>query len=142
MPGVSPTEAMAAGTPYHSPAGFALMVPASWDEQYTVEELAGAQATEYAPKAQTATRFMYTPTDPSNQPSPLLVIYTISRADWTAMSAEPGPPIGTMVGQSGDTVFVASTPQSNPYDSSTPDGQAFDAMYISLNLKEDFSVGG
>jgi hypothetical protein len=139
-PTASPPAAGPDGTSYESPAGFTLVIPPSWEGHYAVQELSGTAAAAYAPTAQTATRFMYTPADPAMRPAPLLVIYTFDEADWATLSAEPGPPVGTLIASSGGTVFVASTPQSNPYDPGTPDGQTFDQMYADLNLSEDFSI--
>jgi hypothetical protein len=87
------------------------------------------------PKATSVVNINYVPTDPANQPEPLLTLSTWSQADWDAALAEGGPPPGQLVGTYADgMVLVATTPQSSPYAQGTADQVAFDQLYADLDL--------
>jgi hypothetical protein len=123
-----------AGETYTDPAGYSVTLPASWPVKVMpVQVLAGDMAV-LSPKAQTMTQFLYQPIDPTLKPEPILTLSTFTAADWAAVVAEGGPPIGTEVGSYGEgTVLVATTPQSNPYEMGTADQVAFDTLFQDLN---------
>jgi hypothetical protein len=139
----APPTAAAAGDTYTHPEGYTVTLPPSWTGKYTVADMPAADRTALMPMATSATQFLYTPTDPANTPEPLLTLSTFTSADWDAMSAEEGPPVGTKVGEFGDgMVLVATTPQSSPYTQGTADQVAFDALYADLDLGTLMAEGG
>lgn len=128
-PGEIAMATQAASNTYTSPAGFTITIPASWiANNYTVEELTGADATALHPLAQNVTRFVYTPVDSAYNPQAVLTIYTFTTEDWATIDTDLGPPVGSEVATGDGVVYVASTPQSNPYPEGTQDATNFNAM--------------
>lgn len=119
---------------YESEHGWTFAIPASWDGQHQVSELAEEDVGRYG-LALGATEFRFTPSDASANAMPLVTLITYTPEGWSEMSAQSGPPVGTQIADCGDTVVVASTPQSNPY-AGTEDGERFDALYTDLDLSE------
>lgn len=122
------------GLVYESEHGWTFAIPASWDGQHEVSELAEEDAGRYGP-ALGATEFRFTPSDPGANAMPLVTLISYTPEGWAEMSAQGGPPVGTQVADCGDIVVVASTPQSNPY-AGTEDGERFDALYADLDLSQ------
>lgn len=118
---------------YTSPAGYSIAIPGTWVGHYTVDEFAGDEALAWAPLAQNVTQFLYTPVDPANARAYILTIYTFTEDDWATVSAEAGPPLGDVVLEKDGLVYVAATPQSNPYADGTEDADTFNTLVNSLD---------
>jgi hypothetical protein len=110
-------------------AGFSIILPASWNGQYTVQSLAGEEAGRVQPKAQHVVRFMY----PTKIPQPLLTILVFKADDWESISKEPGPPVGTVVKEYNGNVYAASLPQTNPYEKGTSQAETFNKMVLTID---------
>jgi len=118
---------MREGLPYTSPAGFSITLPPSWVGMFSTQELSPEEAAEIAPTASAVSQFIYTPIDSASAATSVLTIYTFTDDAWVATSTE-AEPIGEVVAQGNGVVFVAATPQSNPYPEGSEDAANFDSM--------------
>jgi serine beta-lactamase-like protein LACTB len=114
-------------------AGFSFAIPASWEERYGVATDAGEEAKSAHPKAMRAVSFRYIPTGRGREAERLVTFLAFPRADWESIAGEEGPPVGEIVVEKGDRVWVAVLPQSNPYPPGTPDAKGFDQMRLPID---------
>jgi heat shock protein HslJ len=113
----------------HPGAGFQFTLPQSWLAYgYKWYESKGEAAVLQYPQSQYVVDWVYAPGDPAVAEYSLLRFVVYNRADWASISAEPGPPIGDLVGQNATYSYVAVFPQSNPYEPGTTDATNFDSL--------------
>ncbi|WP_409174528.1 hypothetical protein [Brevibacillus fortis] len=120
-------------------ANFSFKPPISWNGNYKVNQYAGADADKILPSAKHVVQFDYATKDGKSSET-LLMISVFTKTDWTRLSSEAGPPVGTSIAESNDMVYVYTTPQSNPLDSQSEDGKLFDQLYGDLNINESFAL--
>lgn len=120
-------------------ANFSFKPPTSWSGHYKVNQYAGADADKILPSAKHVVQFDYSTKDGKGSET-LLMISVFTKTDWTRLSSEAGPPVGTSIAESNDMVYVYTTPQSNPFDSQSEDGKLFDQLYGDLNINESFAL--
>lgn len=120
-------------------ANFSFKPPTSWNGNYKVNQYAGADADKILPSAKHVVQFDYATKDGKGSET-LLMISVFTKTDWTHLSSEEGPPVGTSIAESNDMVYVYTTPQSNPFDSESEDGKLFDQLYGDLNINESFAL--
>lgn len=115
----------------HPGAGFQFTLPASWLAYgYKWYEAKGVAATLANPRSQYVVDWVYASKDPGVTEYSLLRFIVYNRADWLSISAEPGPPVGELVGQSANYSYVAAFPQANPFDHDSDDGREYDSMVL------------
>ncbi|WP_254494996.1 hypothetical protein [Brevibacillus sp. RS1.1] len=102
-------------------AKFSFKPPTSWNGNYKVNQYEGADADKILPSAKHVVQFDYATKDGKDSET-LLMISVFTKTDWTRLSSEAGPPVGTSITESNDMVYVYTTPQSNPFDSQSEDG--------------------
>jgi hypothetical protein len=123
---------MREGLPYTSPAGFTMTLPPAWVGLFSTEELSPEDAAAVAPTASSVSEFIFTPIDSASTATSALTIYTFTDDAWAAVSAESDSPIGEVVAQGDGVVYVAATPQSNPYPEGSEDAANFSALVDSV----------
>jgi len=67
------------------------------------------------------------------RPQALLAVLVYDAANWTRLSSESGPPPGDTIMTAGGRVYVASFPQSNPFEAGSRDAVAFDSMSVDMD---------
>ncbi|WP_429845321.1 hypothetical protein [Brevibacillus sp. FIR094] len=120
-------------------ANFSFKPPTSWNGHYKVNQYAGADADKILPSAKHVVQFDYATKDGKGSEM-LLMISVFTKTDWTRLSGEEGPPVGTSIAESNDMVYVYTTPQSNPLDSQSEDGKLFDQLFVDLKINESFAL--
>jgi hypothetical protein len=115
-------------------AGFALDVPVAWHGRYRAIELAGAQAAARHPGASHVVLFEYIGQSVYVAPHAVLVIAVVQGAAQAATQSATAAPAGEWlpVGETHTGLVVASLPGPNPYDPSSADAQAFEAMRVTV----------
>ncbi|OAB26810.1 hypothetical protein PMSD_24750 [Paenibacillus macquariensis subsp. defensor] len=91
------------------------------------------------PMAKHVVEFDYTTKD-GKDAEKLLMISVYSKNDWSRLSREEGPPVGSVIAEANGMVDVLTTPQSNPFDPQSKDGKLFDQLYGDLNIKKSFEL--
>jgi putative lipoprotein len=132
-PPVAPNEGSVQNGVYtHPGAGFQFTLPQSWLAYgYKWYESKGEAAVLQYPQSQYVVDWVYVPKDPAVAQHSLLRFVVYNRADWVSISAEPGPPVGDLVGQNATYSYIAVFPQSNPYEPGTTDAANFDNLVVS-----------
>ncbi|GMX63741.1 hypothetical protein Elgi_32300 [Paenibacillus elgii] len=123
----------------NSQANFSFKPPVSWNGHYKVNQYAGADADKILPSAKHVMKFDYTTKD-GKEAETLLMISVFTKNDWTRLSSEEGPPVGSEIAEANGMVYVSTSPQSNPFDSQSEDGKLFDQLYGDLNIKKSFTL--
>lgn len=109
-------------------AGFDLDLPGIWKGRYRPEERRDTTS-----GARLEVLFNFVPDSGSKAPSfSLMTMRIFTRAAWKAASPPGSLPIGSVVGESGDDVFVLSLPHANPYPTGSPEAAAYDRLIISI----------
>jgi hypothetical protein len=121
--------------PPPAPVAWAFDAPPAWDDRVSL-------ADDATPGAHLSARvFLYTPRDTTIRPQGLLGIIVYDSASWARAGAEPGPPQGDSLTSAAGQVFVASLPQSNPFDAASADARTFDSLAVNLTVvRERFRV--
>lgn len=129
---------------------FTFTLPPTWKGNYIVEEF--SSTTKRPPRQQPLegkldvptkyeVHFMFAPNQRQQEQSTLLTIFVMTVPHWNHLSKMEGPPLGDVLAKTHGLVYVVSLPQSNPYDSATPDGKLYGQMVMSLEqVKAAFSV--
>lgn len=108
--------------------GFDLDLPGVWTGKYRTTE--GKDTTT---RARLAIDFKYVPDSGSKAPSlSLMILRVFSRDAWNAATLPGSSPIGSVLGERGNDVFVLSLPRSNPYVPGSAEATAYDQLIISL----------
>lgn len=123
----------------NSQANFSLKLPASWKGHYKASQYAGESANKIIPLAKHVVQFDYTSKDRKDAEM-LLMISVFSKNDWSYLSSEQGPPVGSVITEANGMVYVYTTPQSNPFDPQSKDGKLFDQLYGDLNIGKSFKL--
>lgn len=123
----------------NSQANFSLKLPASWKGYYKANQYAGASANKIMPSAKHVVQFDYKGENGKDSEM-LLMISVFSKNDWSRLSSEQGPPVGSVITEANGMVYVYTTPQSNPFDPQSKDGKLFDQLYRDLNIKSSFKL--
>lgn len=119
---------------YHSiSGGYHFAIPATWAGRYRVDTVQGPVDSAAPSGLKQMITFAYLPQDGSIRPQVLLALVTMPGEEWDRLSREEGPPQGDLLGRRGDQVVVAALPQSNPFDSLSPDGRQFHAIRLTLD---------
>jgi hypothetical protein len=122
------TADSAAPTIANNPIAWAFDAPQGWDDRVTMEDESVAPGALH----QSARAFLYIPADTSVRPQALLAVLVYDAANWARMSSEPGPPPGDTIMTAAGRVYVASLPQSNPFEGGSRDAVAFDSMSVDI----------
>lgn len=123
------TADSAAPTIANSPIAWSFDAPPGWDDRVTMEDESVAPGALH----QSARAFLYVPADTSVRPQALLAVLVYDTANWARMSSEPGPPPGDTIMTAAGRVYVASLPQSNPFEGGSRDAVAFDSMSVDID---------
>lgn len=121
-------DSAAAPTIADNPIAWAFDAPPGWDDRVTMEDESVAPGALH----QSARAFLYIPADTSVRPQALLAVLVYDAANWTRMSSEPGPPPGDTIMTAAGRVYVASLPQSNPFEGGSRDAAVFDSMSVDI----------
>ncbi|MGZ9585887.1 hypothetical protein [Paenibacillus marinisediminis] len=131
------SEDQAKSTLYkNAEANFSLEIPASWNGHYTVRD---EKSDSMFPSAKHVVRFDYTTKDKKDSQT-LMTISVFAQNDWNKLSDDDKSQIGGIIAEANGMVYVATGPQSNPFDSASADGKKFDQLYKDLNLNKAFSI--
>lgn len=123
----------------NSQAKFSVKLPASWNGHYKVNPISGAEADKVMPFAKHVVQFEYVTKD--NKDSEIMMMISVfTKTDWSSLSNEDGPPVGSVIAEADGMVYVSTTPQSNPFDPKSKDGKMFDELYQDLNLNKSFEL--
>ncbi|USG68271.1 hypothetical protein NDK47_13725 [Brevibacillus ruminantium] len=120
-------------------ANFSFKPPVSWNGHYKVSQYAGADADKILPSAKHVMKFEYTTKDGKDAET-LLMLSVFAKNDWTRLASEQGTPVGSEITEANGMVYVATTPQSNPFDLQSEDGKLFDQLYGDLNVTKSFAL--
>ena len=113
----------------NNPIAWALEPPGTWDDRVTMEDESVAPgALHYSARA-----FLFSPRDTSVRPQALLAVLVYDSTNWARMSANAGPPPGDTIMTREGRVYVASLPQSNPFEPGSRDANAFDSLSVTLD---------
>jgi hypothetical protein len=132
---------VAARKPYViTDAGIRFNPPSSWDvARIDVVSSSGKAAAAVHPGADYAVSFEYKAEQPAHRNSPLLRLLVVHRSEWA--EAGKDTPGGAVVDSTGEWVFVASMPETNPYREGLLDADQFEAMRLTLDdVRESFSI--
>jgi hypothetical protein len=110
-------------------AGFRFELPPSWATRYRIHSRDGPAARGYQPLARHAVLFNYVPIAAAVEEKTLLAVVVFDKADWSGLNTG-GPPLGLVLAERGDRVYVARLPRSNPFDPGTDDVKNFEAMRV------------
>lgn len=122
-------------------AGFAFRIPPAWNDHWDVAIHEGAEAAQRGSGAGTVVEFICRPVTAGTRPEILVAIVAMERARWLPLRAEAGPPLGDLLAERGDRVWLAGLPQSQPYAAGTPDAARFETMQLSLDqVKRGFAL--
>ncbi|HET6348081.1 MAG TPA: hypothetical protein VFH88_03265 [Candidatus Krumholzibacteria bacterium] len=120
-------------------AGVRLNPPASWDpDRVEVRTVSGKDADAMVPGADYSVTFDYRAEQPAHHDEPLLTLLVMHKTAWEKASSSVH---GEAIDSTGDWVFVASTPDVNPYRRDLLDADQFEAMRLSMDdIRTAFSV--
>ncbi len=79
----------------------------------------------HAQGIRSARLFNYVPYDTSIVPQTLLGVYVYDSTAWAKLEAEDGPPQGELLKRSPGIAYIASFPQSNPFEGGGRDAAEF-----------------
>ena len=112
------------------PIAWAFDAPAVWDDRVIMQDESVAPGAMH----HSARAFLYAPADTNLRPQALLGVLVYDSASWERVSSEAGPPPGDTISTADGRVFVASLPQSNPFEAGSRDAMAFDSMSVTIEL--------
>lgn len=108
--------------------GFDLDLPGVWTGKYRTEEMKDTTT-----RARLAIQFRFVPDSGSKAPSlSLMTLRVFTRDAWQAATLPGSVPIGSVLAEHGNDVFVLSLPAANPYPAGSPEAPEFDRLIISL----------
>ena len=123
----------------NSQANFIFKLPVSWNGHYKTSQYSGKNANQIMPSAKHVVQFDYTAKN-GKDTEMLLMISVFSKNDWSRLSSEEGPPVGSVITKANGMVYVYTVPQSNPFDPQSKDGKLFDQLYGDLNINKSFKL--
>lgn len=141
--GESPTAQTPKVAPYVSTTtGFRFVPPPAWQaDRYLVSEVTGADAQARAAGALSIAEVQFQPADFAQHPEVLLRIHVFPDSAWDKLEHEGGKSLGGELARARGRVYLAATPQSNPYPAGSADANLFDAMHLAVtDVKRWLSV--
>lgn len=129
--------------PYVSAAtGFRFVPPTAWQaDRYLVSEVTGDDAGDRVAGALSIAEVFFQPADLAQRPEVLLRIHVFPDSTWESLSHDGGSSLGGEIARARGRVYLAATPQANPYPPGSPDASAFDAMHLAItDVKRWLSV--
>ena len=129
--------------PYVSTAtGFRFTPPPAWQaERYLVSEVTGPVAQSRVAGALSIAEVQFQPADFAQRPEVLLRIHVFPDSVWDVLEHDGGPALGGEIARARGRVYLAATPQANPYPPGSPDASHFDAMHLAItDVKRWLSV--
>lgn len=122
-------------TPYlSSVAGFRFTPPPTWQaDRYLVSEVTGPEAAARAPGALSIAEAQFQPSDFAQRPEVLLRIHVFPDSAWEKIRHDDGASFGGEIARARGRVYLAATPQANPYPRGSADAALFDAMHLAVN---------
>lgn len=114
----------------NNPIAWAFDAPTGWDDRVKMEDESVAPGALH----HSARAFLYVPRDTSMRPQALLGVLVYDSANWARVSSEAGPPPGDTIMTAEGRVYVASLPQSNPFEAGSDDALGFDSMSVSIEF--------
>jgi hypothetical protein len=114
---------------YASPtAGFDLTLPGVWAGHYRAQEVK-----DTTDGAHLGVLFRFLPDSGSRAPQEtLMTLRVFSQRAWKAAIRPGSLPIGSVLAERGDDVFVLSLPRENPYPTGTAEALGYDRLLISI----------
>jgi hypothetical protein len=112
-----------------NPIAWAFDAPSAWDDRVTMEDESVAPGAQH----HSARAFLYAPADTSVRPQALLAVLVYDSTGWSRLAGEGGPPPGDTIMTREGRVYVASLPQSNPFQAGSRDALAFDSMAVTID---------
>lgn len=108
--------------------GFDLTLPGVWTGRYRTEE-----ARDTTTRASLAVQFLFVPDSGTKAPSlSLMTLRIFTKQAWQAATLPGSAPIGSVIAEHGNDVYVLSLPRANPYPPGSPEAPVFDRLIISL----------
>ena len=129
--------------PYVSTAtGFRFVPPPAWQaDRYLVSEVTGADAEARVAGALSIAEVQFQPADLAQRPEALLRIHVFPDSAWDRLKHEGGASLGGEIARARGRIYLAATPQSNPYPAESADANQFDAMHLAIaDVKRWLSV--
>lgn len=129
--------------PYVSTAtGFRFAPPPVWQaDRYLVSEVTGEAAEARVAGALSIAEVLYQPADFAQRPEVLLRIHVFPESTWTRLEQVGGASLGGEIARARGRVYLAATPQTNPYPRGSADANHFDAMHLAVaDVKRWLSV--
>jgi len=129
--------------PYVSTAtGFRFAPPPAWQaDRYLVSEVTGDDARARVAGALSIAEVLFQPSDLAQRPEVLLRIHVFPDSAWEALRHDGGASLGGEIARARGRVYLAATPQTNPYPPGSADASAFDAMHLAVtDVKRWLSV--
>ena len=128
-------ETSRAVTPYVSTAtGFRFTPPPTWQaDRYLVSEVTGPDAAARVPGALSIAEVQFQPADFAERPEILLRIHVFPDSAWEELRHAGGASFGGEIARARGRVYLAATPQANPYPKGSADANLFDSMHLAVN---------
>jgi hypothetical protein len=125
------TQGSVVGSTYiNRPAGYTFQLPPSWISYgYKWYEYWGALAGQHRPGAAHVADWVYVPMDKSKPEAGLITITVYPSDVWQTQVAQGGPPLGDVLAQTDQWVYVWSGRQDAPYGDGSADDQQATALY-------------
>lgn len=139
----SPGGRTPAIAPYVSTAtGFRFAPPPVWQaDRYLVSEVTGEAARARVPGALSIAEVLYQPADFAQRPEVLLRIHVFPESTWTKLGQAGSASWGGEIARARGRVYLAATPQANPYPRGSADANLFDSMHLAIaDVKRWLSV--
>lgn len=106
-----------------------------------MSEVTGTEAQARVPGALSIAEVQFQPADFAQHPEVLLRIHVFPDSAWDELEHEGGASLGGEIARARGRVYLASTPQSNPYPQGNADANLFDAMHLAIaDVKRWLSV--
>lgn len=106
-----------------------------------VSEVTGADAQARVPGALSIAEVQFQPADFAQRPEVLLRIHVFPDSAWERLQHDGGAALGGEIARARGRVYLAATPQSNPYARGSADANLFAAMHLAItDVKRWLSV--
>lgn len=129
--------------PYVSSAtGFRFVPPTAWQaDRYLVSEVTGDAARARVAGALSIAEVLFQPAELAQRPEVLLRIHVFPDSTWARVSHDGVSSLGGEIARARGRVYLAATPQANPYPPGSADASTFDAMHLAItDVKRWLSV--
>lgn len=95
--------------------------------------MTGKDAEARVPGALSIAEAQFQPADFAQRPEVLLRIHVFPDSAWAKLEHAGGPSFGGEIARARGRVYLAATPQTNPYPRGSADAALFDAMHLAVN---------